>query len=83
VPSILTVLTRPERRRPGPPPLRVDLRPVLLTGIGLWTVALVVSLVLLALGHDTGQTALTCAAGIALGGLGLLWDLRHRKSEES
>ncbi|WP_205710954.1 DUF2530 domain-containing protein [Isoptericola sp. BMS4] len=78
MPSIMTVLTRPERRRPAPPPLRVDLRRVLLAGIVLWAVALVVSVVLLTLGRDASQTAVTCAVGILLGGLGLLWERSHR-----
>ncbi|WP_242496494.1 DUF2530 domain-containing protein [Xylanimonas protaetiae] len=69
---------RPETRRPTPPPQRVDLRRIVLVGIAAWLVALVVAVVLLATGTQGWQWVAICGAGIALGGLGLLWDRRHR-----
>lgn len=73
MPSLLRILTRPETRRPGPPPLTVDLRKVLLIGIACWVVASVVLGVLVALDLKSWSVLGVCAAGLALGGLGLLW----------
>ncbi|MCZ2262209.1 DUF2530 domain-containing protein [Isoptericola sp. QY 916] len=78
MPSLVRLLTHPEERRPGPPPLRVDLRRVLLGGIGLWAVALVATVVVYALGNAPEEAVITCVAGILLGGAGLLWERRHR-----
>jgi len=78
VPSLLRLLLRPELRRPGPPPVRVDLRRVLLAGIAAWTIALLVSLTLLATGNGDVEVVATCGAGIVLGGAGLLWERRNR-----
>jgi hypothetical protein len=75
----VTLLLHPERRRPGPPPLRVDLRRVLLAGMAAWFVALVVFGVLAILGRSTTQAVATCATGLLLGGAGLLWERRHRR----
>ncbi|WP_265522580.1 DUF2530 domain-containing protein [Oerskovia flava] len=83
MPSLISLLVHPERRRPGPPPLVVDLRTVLLAGIALWALALVVGLVLLAVGANTPRLVATSAAGIALGGIGLLWERRHRSQYRS
>ncbi|GAA1731010.1 hypothetical protein GCM10009809_28180 [Isoptericola hypogeus] len=74
------MLLHPERRRPGPPPLRVDLRRVLLAGIAAWATALAVTVVLLALGRATPEVVVTCSVGILLGGLGLLWERRNRRA---
>ena len=79
MPSLVSLLLHPELRRPGPPPVRVDLRRVLLLGIAAWTVALVVALVLLATGNGDVEVVATCGAGIVLGGAGLLWEKRHRR----
>ncbi|SKC38997.1 DUF2530 domain-containing protein [Krasilnikoviella flava] len=78
MPSIVRMLTHPEERRPGPPPLRVDLRRVVLGGIGLWVVALVATLVVYLTGRGTEEAVVTCVAGILLGGAGLLWERKHR-----
>jgi len=80
VPPIVSLLLHPERRRPGPPPLRVDLRRVILGGIAAWAVALVVSVALLASSRASVETVVTCGAGILLGGAGLLWERRNRKA---
>jgi hypothetical protein len=73
VPSFIHLALRPERRRPAPDPVPVSLRPVALGGIALWTVALVVALVLWLTDVTGPHGVWTCLAGIALGGLGLLW----------
>ncbi len=78
VPSTVTLLLHPERRRPDPPPLRVDLRVVLLAGMALWAVALVVCAVLLVTGTLGPRPVTTCAAGLVLGVAGLWWETRHR-----
>ncbi|MFE6971178.1 DUF2530 domain-containing protein [Isoptericola sp. NPDC057653] len=78
MPSLVRLLTHPEERRPGPPPLRVDLRRVMLGGIGLWVVALVATFVMFVLDRGTVEAVVTCVAGILLGGAGLLWERRHR-----
>ena len=61
--------TSPQVRKQAPPPLRVDTARVVLTGTGLWAVALVV---LLLLGDRVDRMwTWTCVAGIALAGVGL------------
>lgn len=59
-------------------PVRLDLRKVFLVGIALWAVALVVTVVLAVTGQVDARMPWICAAGIALGGLALLWERRHR-----
>lgn len=59
-------------------PLDVNLRTVLLAGIGGWLVALAVVGVLELTGHSTGRVVWVCLAGIALGGWGLLWERGRR-----
>lgn len=73
MPSLLRILTHPESRRPGPAPLAVDLRKVVLAGIACWVVASVVFGVLVAVDAREWDTLAVCGAGLALGGLGLLW----------
>jgi len=59
----------PAPTKPAPPPLQVDTARVVLIGIGLWTVALVV---LLLLGDRIDRLwTWTCVAAIGLGLLGL------------
>jgi len=60
-------------------PLDVDLRKVLLVGIGCWLVALATVGALELLGHTTGRAAWVCVAGVALGGWGLLWERGRRR----
>lgn len=79
VPSIVKLLAHPELRRPSPPPQRVDLRRVILAGLAAWLVALVVFGVLTAVGRTSVEVLATCAAGLLLGGAGLLWERRHRR----
>jgi Protein of unknown function (DUF2530) len=78
VPSSVTLLLHPERRRPDPAPLRVDLRAVILGGMALWAVALVVCAVLLMTGALGPRAVATCAAGLVLGVAGLWWEKGHR-----
>lgn len=80
---MISLLIHPERRRPNPPALRVDLRHVALAGMSLWAIALAVSLVLLALGHVTYRAPATCGAGLLLGLVGLAWERRNRAEYRS
>jgi hypothetical protein len=59
-------------------PLDVDLRKVLLAGIGCWVVALATVGVLELAGRSTGRAVWVCLAGAALGGWGLLWERGRR-----
>lgn len=45
-------LIDPAVRKPAPKPVRVDLRKVFAIGTGLWIVALIVVLILLAVGYS-------------------------------
>ncbi|ARU50731.1 DUF2530 domain-containing protein [Cellulosimicrobium cellulans] len=78
MPSFVTLLLHPDRRRPDPGPWRVDLRVVILVGMGLWTVALVVCTVLLVTGTIAPRAVATCGVGLVLGLLGLVWERRNR-----
>ncbi|MFF3065919.1 DUF2530 domain-containing protein [Oerskovia sp. NPDC057915] len=80
---MISLLVHPERRRPSPPALRVDLKPVILVGMSLWAAALVVSVVLLVLDRATFELPATCAAGIVLGMVGLGWERRNRNEYRS
>ena len=79
VPSLKDVVLHPDRRRAEPPAERVDLRPPIWLGIGAWTIALIVAVVLEATGTVTGgRFVATACAGLALGGVGLWWERRNR-----
>ena len=78
MPTIRSLLGHPEERRPSPPAPRADLFRVLGTGIGLFAIGLIVSLVLQLTGRGSLETVAICGTGIVLGGLGLLWARRHR-----
>jgi FtsH-binding integral membrane protein len=66
-------------RRPDPPPLATDDRATVLVGIGLWLVALVVTLVLHARLADQGRAwwIWTAVTGVLLGLAGLVYLRRH------
>jgi len=70
---------RAVERRPEPEPLEVRLRPVMLVGIAIWAVVLVVAVLTTASGAATGRLCAIAATGIALGGLGLLWERRRQR----
>jgi Protein of unknown function (DUF2530) len=74
LPPVLEVILRPDRRRPDPPTLVVDMRRVFLVGLLLWTVALVVCLVLWLTGATGTTPVWTCVAGLAVGLVGLVWE---------
>lgn len=68
----------PIDHRPAPPPVQVDLARVTVVGSALWALALVVCVVLGATGTLGWPPAAVCATGLALGGLGYVWAVRHR-----
>jgi hypothetical protein len=74
MPAVLEVILRADRRRPDPPVVRVDLRRVILVGIGAWLVALAVTTVLWFAGTVTTTPVWSCVAGTALGLLALAWE---------
>jgi hypothetical protein len=61
-------------------PVELDLLRVFWGGVLAWTVALLVTAVLAALGQVEPRTVATCAAGIALGLLAVRWERRRRGS---
>ncbi|WP_298461845.1 DUF2530 domain-containing protein [uncultured Cellulomonas sp.] len=79
MPAVLEVILRPDRRRPDPPPVEVDMRRVFAVGIALWSVALVVCAVLWRTGAAGTVPVWSCAAGLALGVMGMIWERRHRR----
>lgn len=64
----------PAVRKPPPKPVRVDLRKVFGLGTALWAIALIVSLVLLCLDHNTISFVVLCTAGVIIGVLLLIWE---------
>jgi hypothetical protein len=79
MPGVLEVLLRPERRRENPPPVDVDMRRVILVGLGLWVGGLLVAVVLWRTGAITSTPVWSCAAGVVLGLAGLGWERGHRR----
>ena len=74
MPTVIEVILRADRRRPDPPPVRVDMGRVLLVGIGAWLVALIVTVVLWWVGAVTSTPVWSCVAGATLGIAGLAWE---------
>jgi hypothetical protein len=74
MPTVLEVILRADRRRPDPPPVRVDMRRVFLVGIGAWLIALVVTAALWWVGAASTTPVWSCIAGAALGLVGLAWE---------
>jgi len=64
-------------RRTPPPPVPVDLGRVMRIGTLVWAAALVVTVVLAAVGSIAWNASWVCGAGIALGLLGSRWARRH------
>ena len=60
-------LIDPAVRKPAPKPVRVDLRKVFAIGTGLWIVALIVVLILLAVGYSVMPLVIMCVAGVIIG----------------
>jgi hypothetical protein len=74
MPTVIEVILRADRRRPDPPPVRVDMRRVFLVGIGAWLLALVVTAVLWWMGAMSTTPVWSCVAGALLGLVGLAWE---------
>ena len=68
----------PAVRKPAPKPVRVDLRKAFGIGTGLWAIALIVSLVLLAFDRDTMPLVAMCVCGVVIGVLLLIWEYFDR-----
>ena len=64
----------PAARKPSPKPVRVDLRKVFLTGTALWTAALIICAMLLALHVPVLRELVVCAAGVFVGIVLLIWE---------
>jgi hypothetical protein len=79
LPPVLEVILRPDRRRPDPPAVDVDMRRVFLVGLGLWLAGLAVAAVLWRTGVISSTPVWSCLAGAALGLVGLAWDRVHRR----
>jgi hypothetical protein len=67
--------------RPALTPARIDTAPIVVAGIGCWSVALVVTLLVPALhSGERGWWPWACVSGLVLGLLGLAYVLRGRGS---
>ena len=64
----------PAARKPSPKPVRVDLRKVFLIGTALWTAALIICAMLLALHVLVLRELVVCAAGVFIGIVLLIWE---------
>ncbi len=60
-------------RRPDPAPVKTDDRKAMLVGLAVWIVGLVIVLVFGDQLGATGPVLWTCAAGLALGAIGLVY----------
>jgi len=63
-------------RKPDPAPVKTDDRKAVLTGLALWVVGLVVLLVV----QPQPETLYTCATGIVLGLIGLIYTNARRRA---
>ena len=72
---------RDSERRPDPAPVQTDDRKAVLAGLALWIVA---SVAVLVGWPDAGPSAVaTCATGIVLGLVGLVYTLRRRTKHDA
>ena len=78
----LAPIFNPSARRPGPEPVKVDLRKVFLTGTCLWVLALVECLPLV-LWTDVldERVIVVCLIGIGIGLVLLIWAYFHNRKE--
>lgn len=68
----MKLFVKPSKRNPDPEPMKVNLKVVLLIGIGLWLAALFLLLLNPGLaGANFSFWLSTCGVGIALGFIGL------------
>ena len=66
-------------RRPDPAPVETDDRRAIVAGLVLWIAALVVALVVTSPASADSAVLWTCATGIALGVIGLLYTQFRRR----
>lgn len=74
----LAPIIDPAVRKPAPKPVRVDLRKVFGIGTGLWAAALIVFLIMMALGKGSESLVVLCASGVIIGLLLLIWEFFDR-----
>ncbi|KAB8288052.1 hypothetical protein DSM100688_1162 [Bifidobacterium ramosum] len=67
-------IINPDACRPGPKPVRVDLRKTFLIGTSIWCVALIASAILLFLDFPVLRLLIVCAAGTVIGVMMLIWE---------
>ena len=70
----------PSVRKPDPKPVRVDLFPLFLGGTLVWAAAGIVCLVCYLCGVMSPRAAITCAAGVIIGAMLLVWERRERST---
>ncbi len=80
VSPILDVLLHPDRRKPSPEPLRVDLRVVIVAGMVAWAIALAICAILAVADVVADREVAMCGTGLILGVAGLIWERSHRRS---
>jgi len=66
-------------RRPDPAPVKTDDRKAVLAGTGAWVVALAVLLAVIPTAPDDRWWLLTCAIGVGLGLLGLIYTQQRQR----
>lgn len=77
---MLDLFLHPERRRPGPQPLQVDLRRTIVVGIALWCAgAAVLAVLAIAFDVEVASKMVICATGLGLGLLALVWEHTNRR----
>ena len=78
----LAPIFNPSARKPGPGPVKVDLRRVFMTGTILWALALIVSTILVFWADVLDEQAIVvCLIGVGIGLVLLIWAYFHNRHE--